>query len=514
MKSRKAFATHSGTMSATSMRSGKGPLTDRHVAALPPALVAIGLVTAVISSLGAQLIPTVAREYGVSVSSAQWSLTVALIAGSVATPAMGRLGDGPRRRQMILGCLALTLGGSLLTAVSANFAQLLAGRTMQGVGLGLVPLGIAVARDHLPADRARSTIAALSVTTVSGVGLGYPITGLITDRLGVRAAFWFGAGISAAVLLLAWYIVPARSSAKHRPFDLLGVAALSASLVTLLVGLGQGEHWGWSSGPVVGLLAASAALGVLWVAHEVRCPHPLVELRLLRDRSVLTADVATLLAGVGMYLLTVLVIRFVQTPHTAGYGFATSVVVAGLVLVPFSVGSVVGSRVTSVLAQWVGAERTITVGALVFIVATGFLAVQRDHLWQPFLTMGLAGVGVGLTFSAGLGLLVGAAPPEQTGSATSFNQVLRSIGYSIGSTLSAVVLDVYTEPGRDLPSDAGYGVALAVGIGVWTVAGAMSLLLPARRRAPFGELVSPSPGPADRLRADGLESPSHHDSRQ
>ncbi|MET8354186.1 MULTISPECIES: MFS transporter [unclassified Micromonospora] len=463
---------------------GPDLLSDRHIAALPPALIAIGLVTAVISSLGAQLIPTVARHYQVSVSSAQWSLTVALMAGAVATPTMGRLGDGPRRRQVILGCLGLTLAGSLLAAVSANFAQLLAGRALQGVGLGMVPLVITVARENLPMDRARSTIAALSVTTVSGVGLGYPITGLITDRMGLRAAFWFGVGISAAVLVLAWLVIPARSAARHRPFDLFGVVALSASLVALLVGLSQGEHWGWSSGPVIGLLVSSAALLALWVAHEIRCAHPLVELRLLRDRSVLTADVATLLAGVGIYLLMALVIRFVQTPPTAGYGFGVPVVVAGLVLVPFSVGSVVANRVAPALRRRVGAEPTITLGAFVFVAATGLLALWREQLWQPFLAMGLAGLGVGLTFSASLGVLLNAVPAEETGSATSFNQVLRSIGYSIGSTLSALVLDVYTEPGRDLPSNAGYGAAFGVGIGVWLGAAVLSLLLPARR--PFG----------------------------
>ncbi|MBF9128834.1 MFS transporter [Plantactinospora sp. S1510] len=466
------------------MCGGQGPLSRRHLAVLPAALLAIGLVTAVISSLGAQLVPTVARAYGVSVSTAQWSLTVALLAGSVATPAMGRLGDGPRRRQVILGCLGLSLTGGVLTAASASLVPLLAGRTLQGVGLGMVPLVIAVAREHLPAGRASSTIAALSVVTVSGVGVGYPITGLIADNLGLRAAFWFGAGISAAVLALAWLVIPARSAAPRRRFDLLGAAALSAALAALLIGLSQGEQWGWSSPPVVGLLAGSGILFALWVIRELRCPYPIVDLRLMRDRTVLTADLTVLFTGVGIYLLMSLVIRFVQTPPAAGYGFGASVVVAGLVLTPFSAGSVLGNRITPPLHGRVGAVGAITIGTVLFSAAMALLALRRDQLWQPFASMGLAGISVGITFAAVLGLIVDAVPAAETGSATSFNQVLRSIGYSIGSALSAVILDAHTGRGQSLPTDEGYTVAFTVGVGVCVLAALLSLIPVVGRRKP------------------------------
>ncbi|MFY1691122.1 MFS transporter [Plantactinospora sp. WMMB782] len=472
---------------------GRGPLSRRHLAVLPGALVAIGLVTAIISSLGAQLVPTVAQVFAVPVGTAQWSLTVALLAGAVATPAMGRLGDGRRRRQVILGCLGLTLTGGLLTATATQLGQLLAGRALQGVGLGLVPLVIAVAREHLPVARAGTTIAALSVVTVTGVGLGYPVTGLITDHFGLHAGFWFGAGMSAAALVLAWLVVPSPAASARRRFDLLGTATLSCALVLLLIGLGQGERWGWSSAPVLGLLAGAAAVFPLWVLHQLRCPYPLVDLRLLRDRTVLTADLATLLTGVGIYLLMSLVIRFVQTPTTTGYGFGASVVVAGLVLTPFSVGSVLGNRLTPALRGRIGAIRTITVGTLVFLAATALLLVRRDQLWQPFAGMGLAGVSVGITFAAVLGLLVGAVPATETGSATSFNQVLRSIGYSVGSAVSAVILDAYTDRGRALPTETGYTVGFAVGVGVCALATVLSLVMPARRGGRGTDPAPPRP---------------------
>src|SRR5438552_2641325 len=83
----------------------------------------------------------------VSLGSAQWTLTVALLSGAVATPVLGRLGAGPHRRATILATLAVVVAGSALTVLPLPFAWLLAGRAAQGVGLGLTALMMGVARD-------------------------------------------------------------------------------------------------------------------------------------------------------------------------------------------------------------------------------------------------------------------------------------------------------------------------------------------------------------------------------
>ena len=85
-----------------------------HSRALVPTLVFLGMVVAVVSSLGAPLIPTIASAYRVSLADAQWSLTITLLVGALATPTMGRLGDGPHRRAVIIGALAAVTIGSVL----------------------------------------------------------------------------------------------------------------------------------------------------------------------------------------------------------------------------------------------------------------------------------------------------------------------------------------------------------------------------------------------------------------
>ena len=117
-------------------------------------LVFIGLVVAAIGSLGAPLIPSVARHSNVSLGAAQWTLTITLMTGALATPVLARMGAGPHRRRVILFTLITVVAGSIVTVLPVGFAGLLAGRELQGIGVGLTSLVIGVARDDLGGERA------------------------------------------------------------------------------------------------------------------------------------------------------------------------------------------------------------------------------------------------------------------------------------------------------------------------------------------------------------------------
>ncbi|WP_405365683.1 MFS transporter [Kitasatospora sp. NBC_00039] len=452
--------------------------STRRERALVPVLVFLSAVVAVISSLGAPMIPTIATVDHVPLSEAQWSLTVTMLVGAVSTPVLGRLGDGPARRTVTLSAAAVVVVGSVLAALPLGFGWLVAGRALQGVGLGLTPLAIATARDSLPTAASRSAVALLSITTVAGVGLGYPITGLIAESFGIHAGFWFGAVISALALVLAALVLPPTTGRERRPPDALGAVLLGLALVGLLLVLSEGETWGWAGARLWTMAAVSVLLLIGWIWHELRTAHPLVDLRSLTSPVVLTADVAGLVAGVGMYLLMSLVIRYVQTPTGTGYGLGASVVIAGLVLLPFSAFSLLSGKVVPVLARRTTPALVLPLGCTVSLVSTLFFLFARDHLWELLVVMGIAGLGVGCTFAVMPGLIVNAVPAHEVGSAVSFNQVLRYVGYSTGSALCGAVLQAHTEPGRQLPTDDGYRDAALIGCAVWVVIGLVTIVLP------------------------------------
>jgi MFS family permease len=448
-------------------------------------LVFVTTVAAVISSLGAPLIPSISRDLHIPLSTAQWSLTAALLAGAVSAPIMGRLGDGPHRRQTLLAGLAIVTLGGALSALATGLPLLVAGRTMQGLGLGLVPLTMAAARDHLPRERVAPAIALLSVAAAAGVGLGYPLSGLIADVLGLSAAFWFGAVVSGAALLAALAVVPHSSTTDETPLDVPGAVLLAVALIALLLGIAEGKTWGWSSPTIVALFAGAIVVFAVWTRHQLRTPTPLVELKLLRHPAVLTGDVCATVLGVAMYMYLSLVTEFVQTPTATGYGFGASVVVAGLCLVPFSVLSLASARLLPWLGRTIGERAILPLGCLVVAAAGVFFAVAHGALWAAFVTMSIVGIGMGTTFAAIPGMVVRSVPDSETGSAMGFYQVVRYVGFSLGSALAASILAAHTPAGAHLPAVGGYTTAMWIAIGICLVAGALAWFLPERgaRRA-------------------------------
>ena len=451
---------------------------------LVPVLVSIGMVVAVVSSLGSPMVPTVASTYLISLGNAQWTLTVTLLTGAVVTPVLGRMGDGPHRREVILGALAVITLGSLCAAIPGSFALLLLGRACQGVGLGLMPLAMSVARDHFPEAKASSTVAILSITAAAGVGLGYPISGLCAQTLGFHPTFLLAAAVSALVLVGAALTVPPSHHNISRRIDLVGAGLLAVALAGLVVALSEGTAWGLTSARFVGLLLFALVAFGLWTAHELTVAHPLVNLRTLTNRPVLTAQVAALLAGVGMYLLLSLVIRYIQTPTSTGYGLGRSVVVAGLVLVPFSISSLTVNRLLPIFRRWVAGQWVMPLGCLALMGAVLVFVFARSELWEFVIIMALAGVGVGTVFASMPMLIVSSVPAHETGSALGFNQVLRTVGGSIGSAVSAAVLTAHTKSGSVFPSDNGYTISALIGVAVWVVT--ITIVIPRRRAMPVG----------------------------
>lgn len=449
------------------------------------ALALVTTVTAVVSSLGAPLVPAVAARYDVAIASAQWALTATLLTGAVATPVIGRLGNGRLRRPVVLGGLGVVLAGCVLSALPLGFGALVAGRALQGVGLALVPLALAVARDVWSGTRLPPRLGLLSVTTVAGAGVGYPVTALVAEHLGLAGAYWFGAVLVALTLALAVLDLPAARDSAIQPVDVPGAVLLSLGMVGVLLAVSQGDGWGWLSAPVLVLALGGAALLALWVRRTLRVDHPLVDLRLARRPGVLGPHLVALALGTGMYALLTLVVVVVQAPPGTGadgtddgYGLGLGVAAAGLVLVPYSLASVLGNQLARRVARRLGPGVVLPVGCTAFAVGLAQVALAHEQLWQVLVAMALGGLGSGFTFSSIPALLVPHVPRTETASALSLNQLLRYLGFSVGSALSVALLVVLGDDDRGLRTTLAVFAVLCVGSGLATA------VATGRRRAP------------------------------
>ncbi|MFF1871841.1 MFS transporter [Kitasatospora herbaricolor] len=453
---------------------------------LVPSLMFIALVVATVGSLGAPLITSVATTFHVSLNSAQWTLTIALLSGAVATPVLGRLGAGPHRRATILGTLAVVVVGSALTVLPLPFAWLLVGRAAQGVGFGLTALMMSVARDHLPEERSAPTIAQISVVSIMGVGVGYPVAGLLTEFGGVRAAYGLGLFITTIAFLAAWRSIPAAPEGRSAHVDTTGALLLAGGLFLVLFLTGQKSLWSQHLTVAVVLAVVAAVLLCAWTVSGLRSEAPLIDLRAVRHPAVAGANIAMFVGAIGIYLLLTLITRYAQTPHSAGYGFGLSTFVAGLVLIPFSVLGFVAGKITPRVLQRIDAPWLLAGSAVV--IGGGFVlfAAARSNLTELFVAMSVLGFGVG-SFSAAMpGVILAVTPKSETSSAMSFNYIVRSVGYSLGSALGGLVLSAGTDTGHLFPNDSAYTTTALVGIGAMAITTLTSVAL-ARQRKPKAE---------------------------
>ncbi len=175
--------------------------TDRP-ALVVPVLAFAGITVAVMQTLLVPVIKDLPVLLGTSPGNATWVMTATLLAGAVATPVMGRLGDLFGKRRMLLASLAVMVVGSLVCAFTDDLVTMVAGRALQGFAMGAIPLGIGIMRDALPRERLGSAMALMSSSIGVGGGLALPAAALVAQHADWHALFLGAAGLGVLSMLL------------------------------------------------------------------------------------------------------------------------------------------------------------------------------------------------------------------------------------------------------------------------------------------------------------------------
>ena len=404
-------------------------------------LVLLTTMSAIAGALGAPLVPEIAAEYGVTLAQAQWSLTTTMLVAAASTPVLGRLSASRHRNAVVIAGLgAVTIGG-LLCAFPLGFGAFLTGRGLQGFGYGLTPVAISIARANLPEAKRASAISLLSVTTVAGAGLGFPLASMGAEAWGLHRAFLVAALLCLATLVLSVVVLPTNPQGPSAPVDWIGTLLLSGGTTAALVGLA--ELKGLTPLLVIAafVLAGLCVLGWLWWVR--RTTNPIVDLALALRPVPLLAHVTSFLVGIGVYLLLPLITVVVQAD---GWGLGHGPAVAGWMIVPYSLMSVAASRWGLRLSLVLDRFLLLPLGCLTYLVAFVSITAFHDTLWQLAIGMLAAGTGSGLALAAIPGLLVTSVPTKEIGSSLAFNMVVRYLGFSIGSTLGLSALTFHGTP--------------------------------------------------------------------
>ncbi|MFI9750942.1 MFS transporter [Streptomyces collinus] len=457
-----------------------------------------GIVVSLMQTLVIPIVPELPRLLNASASDTAWAVTATLLAAAVATPVTGRLGDMYGKRRMLLISLVMLVAGSVTAALSDSLTPMIAGRALQGLASGVIPLGISIMRDELPAERLGSATALMSASLGVGGALGLPAAALIADNFDWHALFWASAGLGVVALVLVPAIVPESKVRTGGRFDLVGGIGMAAGLVSLLLAISKGGDWGWSSGTTLGLFAAAVVVLLVWGWWELRVREPLVDLRTTARRQVLVTNLASIAVGFAMFAMSLVIPQLLQLPEATGYGLGKSLLVAGLTMAPSGLVMMATAPVSAALSKAKGPKITLMVGALIVAAGYGLNIVLMSELWHFVLVTCVIGAGIGFTYGSMPALIMGAVPASETGAANSLNTLMRSIGTSTASAVAGVILaQMTTDLGRTpLPSQDGFKVVLAIGAGAALLAFAVASFIPRQRWAEAAEApVADAPAP-------------------
>jgi EmrB/QacA subfamily drug resistance transporter len=444
-------------------------------------LVLAGCTFALLQSMVAPALPEIQRDLHTSPTAVAWVLTAYLLSASVLTPIIGRLGDMFGKEHTLVASLVVLGAGTLVAALATSITVLIVGRVIQGAGGAVFPLAFGIIRDEFPRNRVARGIAFLSALMGIGGGAGIVLAGPIVDAFSYHWLFWFPLIAVVVAVIATVLFVPESPIKTPGRVNWLGAALLSAWLVAVLIAVSEGSAWGWTSGRVLGLLAAGLLLAVVWVRNESRTAEPLVDMKMMRVRGVWTVNAAAFLVGAGMYSSFILIPQFVSEPTSSGYGFGASVTQAGLFLAPSTLGMLLMGPVSGRLSERVGSRVPLMLGGAVTTLSFLVLTFAHSHHWEIYVASGLLGAGIGLAFASLANLIVEAVPREQTGVATGMNTVMRTLGGSVGGQIGASVLAGTIVAG--VPTEGGFTGAFALAAGACALATLAAFAVP-RPRAP------------------------------
>ena len=451
------------------------------------------------------LLPQLEKEYGLTPSQTSWALSAVTLVGAAWAPTLTRLGDKLGMRRLVLASLIVSVAGNLLSAVAHGFVLFLISRAVLGLSAA-GPLVYAILRARSTSERRTNRgVGILTVAIGIGIAVSYLFSGVIIEAHGtVRTVFWVMTALSAVTLVIGWWILPDAHVRSVHPVDWGGAIGVSAGLVCIVLAITEGNAWGWSSAPVIGLLAGGVVVFALWTVYEGRQPHPLINVRRVVNRTALPSFIVAGLCSALAIYSNLASVTYLEMPKVVGYGLGQSVLQTAYVLCAISAAVVIGGFVAGPAITRFGPRPTMAVAAVVIAANFFALAYGHDQVWEYVVTNFVWGAGFAFAYSAAAAAYLQNATPTEAAMYSSANTVISAGIGSLGAGIfTAVLTSAPTIAHTPIPQP-------GVFTHMWIYAGiagvvmlALAMVVPRPRFVP----ASQPPGPAGTLA--GIKAESH-----
>lgn len=377
--------------------------------------------------------PEIGRDLDASTADLQWVTNAYLIAMAALLILGGKLGDRFGRHTVYMaGTVGFTLA-SVAIGLAGSIGGVIAFRAAQGLFAALlIPNTLGLLRAVFPPRKFGMAVGLWAMVASCSTALGPIAGGLLIEHVSWESVFYINAPIGVVALVMSLLVLPKSkdSTGRHR-FDVPGVVLLAVGLVALVFGVVKGETWGWTSGSTLGSIAAGLVVLAVFCWYETRQAHPLLPMRLFRNRSL---TIGTLVTAINFFvLLGVIFFLMLYLQNVRGF----TPVEAGVRTLPLSLATVVASPLGAALTQRFGPRLTMPVGMVLQAAASLWMLTwdagsPYAAMWPPFLAIGL---GVGMVMSASSDAIVGNAPRKDGGVAGGLQATSLQIGGALGTSV-------------------------------------------------------------------------------
>ncbi|MGV9277818.1 DHA2 family efflux MFS transporter permease subunit [Streptomyces griseosporeus] len=465
-----------GDVAASPRPTGPSPTAALH------RVITVVIIGSVMSVLDMTIVnvalPALSTAFSAPLETIQWTATAYTLALAAVIPtaawAMGRIGA----KRVYLTALVLFTLGSLLAACAWDAPSLIAFRAVQGLGGGLLmPVGMAMTMRAADPARLGRAMALLGLPILVGPVAGPVLGGRLLDSASWHWIFLVNLPVGAVALFLAARLLPRDAPADPAAaprLDVPGLLALSPGLALLLYGLARGgERGAFTSAGVLVPTVAGAALVAAFAARSLMIRHPLLELRLLRDRAFAAGIVTLALFSCGYFGSMLLAPMYWQQER----GLSASA--AGLLGAPTGLAVGLAMQVAARRIDRVPPRRAIRAGIVIGALGMALMALQAGMpdvaAWRMVASSMVMGIGSGMTLMPTMATATRALPKDRAAAASTALGINSQIWASVGTALISVVL------GTGTGGPAAFRVAYAVAAALLALAWLPASLLPGRR---------------------------------
>ncbi|MGH9875113.1 MAG: DHA2 family efflux MFS transporter permease subunit [Pyrinomonadaceae bacterium] len=402
-------------------------------------VVAVGIWMIVLDSTVINVaFPTLRHEFSASVDNTQWVISIYVLALGIATPLAGILADRLGLKRIYIAGLSLFVLGSLLSGFASSLWLLISARALQGLGGGIAqPLAVALLFMTFPLREQGRAFGIFGVVMVAAPALGPILGGLLVDLSPWRWIFFINIPIGLLGIALAAKLLHPSQTAQTTNFNPLRVIPVVLGFGSVLIGASRVSQYGWGSQLVLGSLAIGAVALCTFAIVELKLvQQPLLDLRLFRNRTFLTASLVGYVAVIALFGAEFLMPVYLQSLR------GRTALQSGVILLPLAIVAGIINPIAGRLYDKIGPRILVVIGSVVLLVNTWqFAGLQASTCIDRILVLlGLRGLAISLIMQATITTALGSVPRDAVPRGSSVVNSTRFVAQALGVALLATIM--------------------------------------------------------------------------